>query len=163
MNTIAPGARISQLCDIEESSRGSKLTVGDGAMIDSFVKIKFAGGSGDIEIGNNTYINSGCVFYSGNGIKIGNNVLIAANCTFAPVNHEYKLRSKTIIEQRFKPSKGGIIVEDDVWLGAGVVLLDGCHLKKGTVIGAACVVNIVTEEYGVYAGNPLKLIKYRED
>lgn len=161
MNIISPKAKISRLSDIEESSRGSKLIVKDGVMIDSFVKIKFTGGEGDIEIGENSYINSGCVLYSGNGIKIGSNVLIAANCTFAPVNHEYSSRSKTILEQRFKPSKGGIIIEDDVWIGAGVVILDGSHIRKGTVIGASTVVNIITEEYGVYAGNPLELKKYR--
>ena len=161
VNIISPTAKISPLSDIETSSRGSRLVVGEGAMIDSFVKIKFAGGEGDIEIGENSFINSGCVLYSGNGIRIGNNVLIAANCTFAPVNHQYELASKLIREQRFKPSKGGIIIEDDVWIGAGVVLLDGTHIRKGTVIGANTLVNMVTEEYGIYAGNPLQLKKYR--
>lgn len=161
MNIISSKAKISKLCDIEESNRDSKLIINDGVMIDAFVKIKFTGGGGDIEIGKNSFINSGCVLYSGNGIKIGSNVLIAANCTFAPVNHEYSMRSKTIIEQRFKPSRGGIIIEDDVWIGAGVVILDGSHIKKGTVIGALTVVNIITEEYGVYADNPLELKKFR--
>jgi virginiamycin A acetyltransferase len=162
MNTISDMARISPLADIEESKRGSTLHVGDGAMIDAFVKIKFTGGEGNIRIGRNSYINSGCVLYSGNGIVIGENVLIAANCTLAPVNHAYELRSKTIMEQRFKKSKGGIIIEDDVWIGAGVVILDGSHIRKGSVIAALSLVNGTTEEYGVYAGNPLTLKKYRE-
>ena len=161
MNIISPRAKISSLSDIEESTRGSKLIVKDGVMIDSFVKIKFTGGSGDIEIGEDSFINSGCILYSGNGIKIGKNVLIAANCTFAAVNHQFELRSKTIREQRFMPSEGGIIIEDDVWIGAGVVILDGSHIKKGTVIGAMAVVNFKTEEYGVYAGHPLELKKFR--
>jgi len=161
MNIISSTARISHLCDIEESTRGSKLIVKSGAMIDSFVKIKFVGGQGDIEIGENSYINSGCVLYSGNGIKIGSNVLMAANCTLAPVNHEYSLRSKKIIEQRFRQSKGGIMIEDDVWIGAGVVILDGSYIRKGTVIGALSIVNMETEEYGIYMGYPLELKKYR--
>ena len=161
MNEIADTAKISSLADIETSKRGSKLIVGPGAMIDSFVKIKFTGGNGNIEIGEGTYINSGCVLYSGNGIKIGKAVLIAANCTFAPVNHEYSSKDKTILEQRFKESKGGIIIEDDVWIGAGVIVLDGAHIKKGCVIGAASVVGTTTEEYGIYLGNPLTLVKYR--
>jgi virginiamycin A acetyltransferase len=161
MNLISTSARISTLCDIEESSKGSKLFVGDNVMIDSFVKIKFTGGMGDIEIGDNTYINSGCVFYSGNGIVIGANVLIAANCTFAPVNHEFKSKSDLIINQRFKPSKGGIVIEDDVWIGAGVVILDGSHIKKGSIIGALSLVNGSTEEYGIYVGNPIKKVSER--
>ena len=58
-------------------------------VIDAFVKIKPAGGSGDVVIGRGTVINSGCVLYTGNGIRIGRNVLIAANCTLAPTNHEF--------------------------------------------------------------------------
>jgi virginiamycin A acetyltransferase len=162
MNEIDNTAKVSSLADIETSNRGNKLKVGANAMIDSFVKIKFTGGNGDIEIGENSYINSGCVLYSGNGITIGKNVLIAANCTFAAVNHEYEAKDKIIIEQRFKESKGGIIIEDDVWIGAGTIILDGAHLKKGSVIGAASIVGIKTEEYGVYFGSPLTLKKYRQ-
>lgn len=161
MKDISDTANISFLADIEISNRGSRLIVHDNVMIDSFVKIKFVGGSGNIEIGENSFINSGCVLYSGNGIKVGANVLIAANCTLAPVNHAYEAKDKTIREQGFKPSKGGIIIEDDVWIGAGVVILDGAFIKKGSVIGASSVVSIITEEFGIYAGNPLKLIKYR--
>ena len=161
MHFIPNNTKISDLADIEISSKGSKFIIGLNCLVDSFVKIKFTGGTGDIVIGNNSYINSGCVLYSGNGINIGNNVLIAANCTLAPVNHQYHSKMKTILEQRFSESKGGIVIEDDVWIGAGSIILDGSYLSKGSVIGAASLVNQKTEEYGIYAGNPLKLIKFR--
>lgn len=162
MHLIHPTAKISNLADLEISNKGSELIVGENVLIDSFVKIKFVGGTGNIEIGNRSFINSGCVFYSGNGIKVGEDVLMAANCVLAPVNHEYKSKDQTIISQRFKPSKGGIIIEDDVWIGAGTIILDGAHIKKGCVIGASCIVGITTEEYGVYYGNPLVLQKFRK-
>lgn len=161
MNIISAKANVSKFSDIEESKRGSKLVVADNVMIDSFVKIKFTGGNGDIEIDENSFINSGCVIYSGNGIKIGKYVLIAANCTLAPVNHRYESKEELIINQRFKPSKGGIIIEDDVWIGAGVIVLDGAVIKKGAVIAAGSVVKGIVESYSVCAGNPLKIIKYR--
>jgi virginiamycin A acetyltransferase len=162
MNQISEKATISKFADIESSTKGSNLLVADNVLIDSFVKIKFVGGVGDISIGERSFINAGCVLYSGNGIVIGKNVLIAANCTFAPVNHEYKIKNKLIIEQRFKPSKGGIIVEDDVWIGAGVIILDGAFIKKGAVIGAGCIVSGVVDEYAVCTGNPIAVIKYRQ-
>jgi len=154
MLEAASDSRISPMADIETSTRGGKVVVGRGSMIDSFVKIKFAGGCGDVLIGRKSYINSGCVLYSGNGIKIGDQVLIAANCTLAPVNHAYKDRSKTIIEQRFMPGKGGIIIEDDVWIGANTVILDGALIRKGCVIGAHALVKGELEPYGIYTGIP---------
>ena len=78
------------------------------------------------------------------------------------MNHAYLDKNKTIKEQRFKPGKGGITIEDDVWIGAGVIILDGSTIKKGCVIGAGSMVNGETEAYGVYAGNPLQFIKFRE-
>jgi acetyltransferase-like isoleucine patch superfamily enzyme len=158
---IDPSATISKFADIEQSVRNTNITIESSVYIDSFVKIKPVGGTGDVFIGKNSYINSGCVLYSGNGIKIGEGVLIAANCTLAPVNHEYKGKNKTIIQQRFQPGKGGIIIEDDVWIGANSVILDGTHIGKGAVIGANSLVKGKIESYGVFGGNPLKLIKYR--
>jgi virginiamycin A acetyltransferase len=162
MNTISKNAKISKFCDIEFSVKGSNLFIDDDSQIDSFVKIKFTGGDGNIKIGKGSYLNSGCVLYSGNGITIGNDVLIAANCTFAPVNHEYKSKDLTIKAQRFKKSKGGIIIEDDVWIGAGTVILDGSVIKKGAVIGAGSIVSGTIESYSVNTGRPLKIIKFRK-
>src|SRR5438270_3245917 len=99
MNTIAESAKISPLADIDTSSRGSKVIIGENVIVDSFVKVKFAGGTADVVIGADSFINSGCVIYSGNGVKIGRHVLVAANCTFAAVNHEYQSKDKLIIEQ----------------------------------------------------------------
>lgn len=161
MNEIAPTARISPLADIEVSSRGSRLTVADDAMIDAFVKIKFTGGLGDITIGRKAAINSGTVIYSGNGVIIGADVAIAANCTIAPTNHEFSDRSRRINAQGFMPSRGGIVIEDDVWIGANCVLLDGAILREGCVIGAGSVVNQEVAPFSVNIGNPLRVIGQR--
>ena len=124
MIEIHPTAKVSRLADIEDSVRGNMIVIGPHSVIDSFVKVKPAGGNGDLLIGEHVVINAGCVLYTGNGIRIGNQVAIAANCTFAPVNHAYLERGKLIREQGFQPSKGGIVIEDDVWIGANCVLLD---------------------------------------
>jgi virginiamycin A acetyltransferase len=158
---IAQTARISKLADIEDSVRGSKIIIEDGVVLDSFVKVKPVGGIGDVIIGSQSQINSGCVIYSGNGVRIGQRVLIAANCTFASVNHEFGDRDCDIATQGFRPSKGGILVEDDVWIGAGTVLLDGAIVRRGAIIGAMSLVRGELEPYGIYAGNPLRKLGER--
>jgi acetyltransferase-like isoleucine patch superfamily enzyme len=159
---IHPLAKVSQLADIEDSIRGSRIAIGAHASLDSFVKIKPAGGSGDLIVGERTVINSGCVLYTGNGISIGNDVAIAANCTFAPVNHAYKDKSRRINQQGFLPSRGGIVIEDDVWIGANVVILDGAILRAGCVIGAGSLVRGEVPAFAIQAGNPLRHLGWRE-
>ena len=162
MNDISPLAVVSPLSDIETSLRGGKIIISDKAVIDSFVKIKFAGGFGNVYIGESSYLNSGVVIYSGNGVSVGSGTLIAANVTLAATNHEYKSRQRTIIDQRFMPSKGGIVIGDDCWIGANCVLLDGTILRKGCVVAAGSVIRGEWPEFAVIAGNPPKLIKYRD-
>jgi acetyltransferase-like isoleucine patch superfamily enzyme len=162
MIDIHPTARVSRLADIEDSVRGTRIVIGPEAMIDAFVKIKPAGGEGDVLIGRGSYINSGCVIYSGNGVSIGEDCAIAANCTFAATNHEYSRRDLTIKAQRFRPSKGGIVLEDDVWIGANCVILDGALLRRGCVIGAGSVVRGEIPAYSIHVGNPLRLVGWRE-
>jgi len=163
MIQIHPSARISKLADIEDSVRGTKIIIGEDSVIDSFVKIRPAGGIEDLVIGKRVFINSGCVLYTGNGIKIGNDVAIAANCTFASLNHEYSNIDIPMRYQGFRPSKGGIIIEDDVWIGANCVLLDGAILRKGCIIGAGSLVKSEVKCYSISGGNPLRHIKYRND
>jgi acetyltransferase-like isoleucine patch superfamily enzyme len=155
MIEIDPSAVVSRFCDIEDSVRGSRIVIGAHSVVDSFVKIKPAGGRGDLVIGDHSVINAGCVLYTGHGIRIGNHVAIAANTTLAPVNHAFADRSRLIAEQGFLPSKGGIVIEDDVWIGANCVLLDGARLRRGCVIGAGSLVRGEVEAYSVQAGNPL--------
>lgn len=162
MLVVAPTARISKLADVEDSVRGSRIVIEDEVMIDSFVRIKPVGGSGDVRIGRNSFINSGTVIFSGNGVDIGEWVLIAPNCTIAPVNHAYLKRDTTIRHQGFLPGKGGVRIERDVWVGANSVLLDGAWLREGCVIGAGSVVNGEVAPYTVNVGSPLRCLGQRE-
>jgi acetyltransferase-like isoleucine patch superfamily enzyme len=161
MLSIHPSAKISPLADIEISKLGTLIQIGENSSIDSFVKIKPAGGMGDVIIGRNCFINSGCVIYTGNGVKIGNDVAIAANCTFASTNHEYSNHDELIRLQGFRPSKGGICIGDDVWIGANCVFLDGTNVGKGCVIAASSVVRGDIPPFSVCAGTPLKIIGTR--
>ena len=151
------------MADLEPSQRGSRFIIGADSHIDSFVKIKPAGGIADVVIGERCYINSCCVLYSGNGITIGNDVLIAANCTLAPVNHAFRDKSQLISNQGFAPSRGGIVIEDDVWVGANCVLLDGSFLRQGCVVGAGSLVLGEVPAYSICRGIPAVVVDRRSD
>ena len=63
---------------------------------------------------------------------------IAAHCTIVPSNHIYTNPNEFIYKQGL--SRQGIIIEDDVWIGSGVRVLDGVIIRKGCVIGANAVI-----------------------
>lgn len=156
MLTIDPTAKISPLADIEPSTRGTRMEIGARTLVDAFVKIKPVGGAGELVIGADCAINSGTVIYTGNGVRLGDAVLIAANCTLAPTNHAFADRDRRIRDQGFMPSRGGIVIEDDVWIGANCVILDGAVIRKGAVIAAGSVVRGEVEAYAIYAGAPAR-------
>jgi acetyltransferase-like isoleucine patch superfamily enzyme len=161
MLSIASSARISRHADIEDSQRGSRIVIEDDVVIDAFVKIKPSGGSGDVVIGRGTVINAGCVLYTGNGIRIGRNVLIAANCTLAPTNHEFGDPDQPIRAQGFQPSRGGIVIGDDVWIGANCVVLDGTTIGSGSVIGAASLLRGILPPFCLAHGAPATVRGWR--
>ncbi len=161
MLCIAPSARVSKLADIEDSKRGSRIVIEDEVIIDAFVKLTPAGGRGDVVIGRRSVINSGCVLYIGNGIRIGRSVLVAANCTFAPTNHAFGDPDRRIQDQGFQPSRGGICIGDDVWIGANTVLVDGARIGSGSVIGAASLVRGTLPEFCIAFGVPAEVRGWR--
>ncbi|HOZ23028.1 MAG TPA: DapH/DapD/GlmU-related protein, partial [bacterium] len=59
-------------------------------------------------------------------------------------------------------SKGGVVIEDDCWLGAGVMVLDGVTIGTGSVIGAAAVVTKDIPPYSVALGIPAKVVATRK-
>lgn len=154
-------ASISSLCKIDDSTRGSSTYIGAHTQIDDFVKIKHVGGTADIKIGKYVYINSCTVLYSGNGIIIGDNVLFGPNCSLVPVNHTFTDKVALIREQGFQESRGGIIIEDDVWIGANVTILDGAIIRKGAIIGANSLVNKEITAYSINHGSPTKQVGMR--
>ena len=92
-------------------------------------------------------------------IEIGNFVLIGPNVTISSGAHPIKSRMIPIITQQTNLKK--IIIEDDVWIGAGAVIMPGVRLSKGTVVGANAVVLKSTNPYEVVAGIPSKTLYVR--
>jgi len=120
------------------------------------------GQGGSVSIGSNTYIQPRCQFSAYIGaIKIGSHVQIAPNCAFYSYDHSFKA-DQLIIEQPLQ-SKGGIVVEDDAWLGVGAIVLDGVRIGKGTVIGAGSVVTRDIPDGAIAVGVPARVVKMRSE
>jgi acetyltransferase-like isoleucine patch superfamily enzyme len=115
---------------------------------------------GSIKIGSYCSINPYTIIYGhGSGTIIGNNVMIAGHCMVIPANHNFSRIDIPINQQGIHSN--GIIIEDDVWIGAGCQILDGITIGKGSIIAAGSVLNKSTNPYSVMAGIPAKLIKTR--
>lgn len=115
--------------------------------------------NGWIKIGSNCTINRGSILYGHGGLEIGDNVRIAPNVMILAQNHIFECIGIPISEQDI--SAKGIKIQDDVWLGAGAIVLDGVTIGKGSVIGAGAVVTKSIPPYSVAVGVPAKVIKNR--
>ncbi len=146
---------------IFQDKDGGPVEIGDSVHVygETFIQ---TGSGGCIKIGHNSHIHPRCQISAyKSSILIGDEVQIAPNCAFYPYNHATE-PGKLIQEQPIC-SKGDIIVGDDVWLGFGVIVLDGVHIGKGAVIGAGSVVTHDIPDGGVAVGVPARVIKMRSD
>lgn len=158
---IHPTATVSPDARIHASSRGTKIRIGAHSFIYDFVVLRAVGGGGDIVIGEHCYLNPGTTIYSGSGVTLGNYVLVAPGCVIAPTNHAFSRLDIPIRQQGFMPSRGGVVIGDDVWIGANCTLLDGAHIGTGAVIAAGAVVHGKVEPYAIHGGIPAKKIGQR--
>jgi len=133
---------------------GNNVTVGRGTSI--ICK------GGDIDIGENCSFGSNNFIASESILRMGQYVFTAGNTSIiAGGNHLYE---QTDIPVRLQPvvSKGGIIMDDDIWIGASSTILDGVRIGKGAVVGAASLVNKRIRPYTINVGTPSQTIKRRE-
>ncbi len=114
---------------------------------------------GFIRMGDYCSINPYSIIYGSGGITIGNYVRIATHTVIVASMHVFDRVDMPIKSQGC--SARGIVIEDDVWIGAGVSILDGVTIGKGAVVAAGAVVNRDVPPYHVVAGVPGKIVKQR--
>ncbi len=113
----------------------------------------------NLKVGKMFGVNSGTYINAIGGITIGDFVLIGSNVTISSGKHPVEGANPPVYARPVEPKP--IIIEDDVWIGAGVVIMPGITLRKGTVVGANSVVTKDTEEYSIVVGAPAKKIRSR--
>ncbi|WP_207426618.1 sugar O-acetyltransferase [Pedobacter sp. SYSU D00535] len=119
-----------------------------------------------ISLGSNVIININCTFVDCNKITIGNNVLIASNVQIYTATHPVPLVERIVDDwdessglPYFRTYALPVSIEDNVWIGGGVVILPGVTIGRNSVIGAGSVVTKSIPENCVAVGNPCRIIR----
>jgi len=158
---ISIGERVSIDDDVllDASGAGEKgISLGDGVIVSRSCVLQ--GKTGPLAIGNRADIGCNCIFSSVSGIEIGQSTLIAGHCYIGGGRYRSDRLEIPMMDQGTY-SEGPVILGEDVWLGAGVIVLDGVRIGRGSIVGAGSVVTREIPEYSVAVGVPARVIGTR--
>jgi acetyltransferase-like isoleucine patch superfamily enzyme len=136
----------------------SRISCGRGTVVKPFAVIQTQGGR--ITIGRDSAISS--FDHISTGLKdlvIGDHVRIAPSVTILGGSRNFELRDVLIVDQGSYHE--GLTIGHDVLIGANTVILPGCHIGDGAVIGAGSVVNRAVPPYAIVAGVPARVLGER--
>ena len=151
---IDDGVTIYAHQDAGELRLGDRVHIYRGTIVE-------VGAGGSIIIGDDTHIQASCHLKGFLGsLIIGRNVQIAPHCGFSPYEHHFGDLSVPIKSQGIR-SAGDIVIEDDVWVGFGVQVLEGVRIGKGAVVGAGAVVTKDIPPYAIAVGVPAQVMRLR--
>jgi acetyltransferase-like isoleucine patch superfamily enzyme len=136
---------------------GNNVTIARGVIIQCTGVIRSLGVG--LRIGDNSAVGAYSFLGAQGGIVIGCNVIMGPRVNFHAENHRYERADVPIRMQG--ESRQGIVVDDDCWIGAGSIILDGVHIGKGCVVAAGSVVTKSVPPYSVVAGVPARIVRQR--
>jgi acetyltransferase-like isoleucine patch superfamily enzyme len=110
-----------------------------------------------IQIGKESLIGEYSVIRGQGGVKIGDRVYTSPYCQIIAVNHVFDDPDRPFIEQGITAE--GILIEDDVWIGAGAIITDGVQIGKGAVVAAGAVVTEDVPAHTIVGGVPARIIR----
>ncbi|RJO65755.1 MAG: acyltransferase [Candidatus Omnitrophota bacterium] len=146
--------RHSRLC---ANGKNAVISIGANTTVSPYALLK--SNDGKIVLGACCSVNDYAILYGYGGLTIGNNVHIASHVVIVASQHDY---AKLETPDFSKDMRGkGIKIEDNVWIGAHAVILDGVAIGTGAVIGAGAVVTKDIPPFSVAVGVPASVIKTR--
>ena len=151
---------IDKYCEIDGFS-SEKIQLGDCVKIGAYSTLSSTShmskyGKG-LKMGNNSAVGRFTDFGAAGGIEIGNDVIMGSYVSFHSENHNFSDTSKLIREQGV--TSKGIVIGNNVWVGAKVTFLDGCRVGNNSIVAAGAVVNGVYPDNSILGGVPAKVIK----
>ena len=111
-----------------------------------------------ITIGDGCWIGIRNSFACIDSIEIGKNVLFAGYVHITDHSHGYEDINTPIAKQPLI-SKGGVVIEDQCWLGFSCEILSGVHIGRHSIVAARAVVTKDVPAYCIVAGNPARIVK----
>lgn len=114
----------------------------------------------DLSIGDNSGVGVNALISF--GVTIGNDVMMGPDCMIFTNNHGMERRDIPMWMQKSSELQP-VVIGNDVWIGARVIILPGVHVGDGAVLGAGAVVTKDVPPYGIVAGNPARLIRMRPE
>jgi acetyltransferase-like isoleucine patch superfamily enzyme len=111
------------------------------------------GPDGKVEVGDFSTL-VGPIISTNGMVKIGSHTLIAHDVVIA--DHFAAVPPGS---QMFGPPSASVVVGDNTWIGARVVLLSGAKIGEGSIVGAGSVVDFEVRPFSVVAGNPAKVVR----
>ncbi len=112
-----------------------------------------------ITIGNNVRIGANSILSGQGGITLGNNIAFGPEVLIWSANHDYFQPEELPYDRKY--IKRPVIIEDNVWIGARVSIIPGVRIGEGAVVALGAVVTKDVPKCAVVAGNPAKVIKFR--
>jgi galactoside O-acetyltransferase len=158
---MALTARINRLT-LEDADQVRAL-LGEliGAPVDDSVLIAppfWATGGSNLRLGLNVFINQNCTVYDLGGIDIGDEVMIGPNVSLITSGHPISPS-----ERRAHVTARPIVIERNVWIAAGVIVIGGVRIGENSVVAAGSVVTKDVPPNSLVAGNPARMVRSTPD
>lgn len=133
-----------------------QVSIGDNVTF--YYGVCFQSAGDGIVIGSGSHFAPYGVLYG--PLEIGRDCCVAAHVVFAAIGHQYDDPEQSFASRPGIAKK--IVVEDNVWIGANAVIIQGVRIGTGSIVGAGAVVTKDVEPYSVVGGVPARLIRKRK-
>lgn len=163
MLKVGAGTSIARAVLIDARARDG-IVLGDAVTVDERATLRASGvlrnlGEG-IVVGDRTAIGLGNFVHGGGGVRIGNDCLLGPYVSVFSENHIADDPTRPIRDQGER--RRSVVIDDDVWIGAGATVLSGVRIGRGAIVAAGAVVTSDVAPMTIVGGVPAQLIKHRE-